>query len=144
MCWGRRAAASWHSCWARPIRRYVASSSPTCQATGCGRDSETPAWTLKGEPLPRVPGNFTAADLKLSGRDRFLKRLQEPTAVARAEIQVERIGGPVPMFSGKDDQLRPSDIFAARIPSVTATGRWRERGTMRRERLGRRDNCQPG
>jgi dienelactone hydrolase len=82
---------------------------------GLSDDSETPAWTLKGEPLPSVPSNFTAADLTLSGRDRFLKRLQDPTAVARAEIQVERIDGPVLMFSGKDDQLWPSDIFAARI-----------------------------
>ena len=82
---------------------------------GLSDDSETPAWTLKGAPLPGVPGHFTSADLALSGRDRFLKRLQDLTAVARAEIQVERIAGPVLLFSGKDDQLWPSDLFAARI-----------------------------
>ena len=92
---------------------------------GLSDDSETPAWTLKGEPLPRVPGNFTAADLTISGRDRFLKRLQDPTAVARAEIQVERIGGPVLMFSGKDDQLWPSDIFAGRIVERLKSHRFR-------------------
>jgi dienelactone hydrolase len=82
---------------------------------GLSDDSETPAWTLKGEPLPSVPSHFTSADLALSGRDRFLKRMQDAAAVARAEIQVERIDGPVLMFSGKDDQLWPSDVFAARI-----------------------------
>jgi dienelactone hydrolase len=82
---------------------------------GLSDDSETPAWTLKGEPLPSVPSHFTSADRALSGRDGFLKRLQDAAAVARAEIQVERIGGPVLMFSGKDDQLWPSDVFAARI-----------------------------
>ena len=57
---------------------------------------------------------FTSADLALSGRERFLKRLQDTAAVARAEIPVERIDAPVLMFSAKDDQLWPSDIFAAR------------------------------
>jgi pimeloyl-ACP methyl ester carboxylesterase len=82
---------------------------------GLSDDSETPAWTLNGKPLTSVPSHFTAADLALSGRDRFLKRLKDATAVARAEIPVERIGGPVLMFSGKDDQMWPSDIFAARV-----------------------------
>jgi len=82
---------------------------------GLSDDSETPAWTVKGEPLPSVLSRFTPADRALSGRDRFLKRMQDSAATARAEIQVERIDTPVLMFSGKDDQLWPSDIFAARI-----------------------------
>ena len=82
---------------------------------GLSDDSDTSAWTLNGKPLTRVPIHFTAADLALSGRDRFLKRLKDTVAVARAEIPVERIDGPVLMFSGKDDQLWPSDIFAARV-----------------------------
>ena len=81
---------------------------------GFSDDSETPAWTLNGKPLASVPGRFSPADLALSGRDRFLKRLKDPAAVARAEIPVERIAGPLLMFSGRDDQLWPSDIFAAR------------------------------
>ena len=32
-----------------------------------------------------------------------------------AAIAVERINGPLLLFSGKDDQLWPSDIFCARI-----------------------------
>lgn len=78
-------------------------------------DAETAAWTLKGTPIPNVPSHFTAADRELSSRDRFLKRLQDPVAVARAEIAVERIGGPLLLLSGKDDQLWPSERFATRI-----------------------------
>ena len=82
---------------------------------GISDDSETPAWTLKGEPVVSVPSHFTAADLKLPGRERFLKRLQDKAAAARAEIPVERIGGPLLMFSAKDDQVWPSDVFAPRV-----------------------------
>ena len=66
-------------------------------------------------PVPAVQGHFTPADLELSGRDRFLRRLKDPAAVARADIPVERIGGPLLMFSGKDDQVWPSEVFAERV-----------------------------
>jgi dienelactone hydrolase len=82
---------------------------------GLSDDSDAPAWTLNGKPVPGVQSRWTSADLALSGRDRFLARLQDEAAVARAEIQVERIDAPVLMFSGKDDQMWPSDIFAARV-----------------------------
>lgn len=82
---------------------------------GQSDDAETPAWTLQGKPLAWVPDHLDAADVALSERDRFLKRLEDTGAVARAEIPVERIDGPVLMFSGKDDQRWPSDIFAARV-----------------------------
>ena len=41
--------------------------------------------------------------------------MRDAGAVRRAEIPVERIGGPLLMFSGKDDQIWPSDVFAARV-----------------------------
>ena len=82
---------------------------------GLSNDSETPAWTMNGKPLVGVPGRFSQEDLKLSSRERFLKRMRDPAALERAAIPVERIGGPLLMFSGKDDQLWPSDIFASRV-----------------------------
>ena len=82
---------------------------------GLSTDAETPAWTLNGKPIPAVPGHFTQADLALSGRERFLRRLKDSEAVERAAIPVERISGPLLMFSGKDDLLWPSDLFAARV-----------------------------
>ena len=62
-----------------------------------------------------MPTRFTPADHALSGRERFLKRLQDPAAVARAEIAVERIAAPILLLSGKDDHIWPSDLFASRI-----------------------------
>jgi dienelactone hydrolase len=82
---------------------------------GLSDDSPVPAWTLEGKPLASMAGRFGPADLALSGRDRFLKRMRDSDAVRRAEIAVERIAGPLLMFSGKDDQLWPSDVFAARV-----------------------------
>ena len=43
--------------------------------------------------VPTMPAHFTAEDRALSGRDRFLKRLENRDEAARAEIAVERIGG---------------------------------------------------
>jgi len=82
---------------------------------GLSTDEEVPAWTLNGKPVPAVPAHFTAEDRAMSGRERFMQRLQNPAAVARAEIPVERIASPLLMFSGKDDQIWPSDLFAARV-----------------------------
>jgi dienelactone hydrolase len=82
---------------------------------GLSDDAETAAWTLNGKPLVSVRGKFGPADLTLPGRNRFLKRMNDTAAVARAAIPVERIGGPVLLFSGKDDQVWPSDVFAAQI-----------------------------
>jgi dienelactone hydrolase len=82
---------------------------------GLSDDSDTPAWTLHAQPVAGVQTRFTEADRALSSRDRFLTRLQDPTVVARAEIPVERIGGAVLLFAGKDDQLWPSDLSCARI-----------------------------
>ena len=83
---------------------------------GLSDDSETPAWTLKGEPLPSVPSHFTAADRALSGRDRFLKRMQDAARRgARRDSRSSASTAPVLLFSGKDDQVWPSDMFAARV-----------------------------
>ena len=82
---------------------------------GLSNDAETPAWTLNGKPLPAVPSNFGRADLTLAGRERFLKRMSAPGALSRAAIPVERIAGPILLISGKDDQLWPSDVFAAQV-----------------------------
>jgi len=82
---------------------------------GLSDDSDTPAWTLNGRPVAGVATRFTMADREISSRERFLRRLQDPAAVAPAEIAVERIAGPVLLFSSKDDQLWPSDLSCARI-----------------------------
>jgi dienelactone hydrolase len=97
------------------FRVVVANVPSSVRWPGLSDDSTAPAWTLNGKPLPDMATRFTRADLALAGRDRFLKRLQDKAAVARAEIPVERIAGPLLMFSAKDDQIWPSDVFASRV-----------------------------
>jgi len=97
------------------FRAVVANVPSNVVWPGLSDDSEVPAWTLNGRAVPSVPGRFSRADLALSGRDRFLRRLQDAAGVARAEIAVERIDAPLLLFSGKDDQLWPSDLFAERV-----------------------------
>ena len=97
------------------FRAVVANVPSSVIWPGLSDDSPAAAWTLEGKPLVSVPGRFTRADLDLSGRQRFLKRMNDRAALARAAIPVERIGSPLLMFSGKDDQLWPSDVFAAQV-----------------------------
>jgi len=84
---------------------------------GLSDDTVAAAWTVNGKALPAVPMRITPAERAMSSRERFLRRLQgaDAAGIARAEIAVERIGGPLLMFSGKDDQLWPSDVFCARV-----------------------------
>ena len=82
---------------------------------GQSGDSDAASWTLEGKPIAGVRTRFTQAELALSGRDRFLTRMRDKAAVARAEIPVERITAPLLMFSAKDDQIWPSDLFATRV-----------------------------
>lgn len=82
---------------------------------GLSDDTDTPAWTLKGQPLAAMPIHFGPEDHALIGRERFLKRMTDPAVVAKAAIPVERIGGAVLLFSGKDDLIWPSDVFASQI-----------------------------
>ncbi|HEX6976423.1 MAG TPA: acyl-CoA thioester hydrolase/BAAT C-terminal domain-containing protein [Vicinamibacterales bacterium] len=97
------------------FRAVVANVPSSVVWPGISDDSDIPAWTLAGKAVPRMTGRFGPADRGLSGRERFLKRMRDPAAVERASIPVERIGAPLLMFSAKDDQIWPSDLFAARV-----------------------------
>lgn len=58
-------------------------------------DSREPAWTFRGEPLPRIPNPFDILQAT-------------PDQLERAEIPVERTNGPVLLISGDADQVWPS------------------------------------
>ena len=99
----------------RAFRAVVANVPSSLVWPGLSDDSETPAWTSNGKALAAVPSNFSAADLTLQGRERFLRRMRDTAVTSRAVIQVERIAAPLLMFSAKDDQVWPSDVFAGQI-----------------------------
>jgi uncharacterized protein len=77
------------------------------------------SWTLEGEPLPFVEFAQPRYSEMLEGADSFFGKpvafrpfyegaLDDEEAVAAASIAVEKIGGPVLLISGTDDQLWPS------------------------------------
>jgi dienelactone hydrolase len=78
-----------------------------------------PAWTHRGAPLPYLfPPDAAARRAALeqraaargepvSYRSWYQENLADRAAAERAAIPVERIGGPVLLFSGEDDQLVP-------------------------------------
>jgi dienelactone hydrolase len=85
-----------------------------------------PAWTLGGKPLPAIPNtlypDFIATFLgdKLTGRPvrqtpLFLEDLAHFGDTARVEIPVEKIGAPLLLLAGRDDQIWPSAMMAERI-----------------------------
>ena len=81
---------------------------------------ESPPWTYQGKPISHMPPapeirrgmNGLRPDTPVRRTPIFLRRLEDTTAVAQATIPVERIGGPVLLVSGYDDQVWPSSIMA--------------------------------
>jgi len=70
------------------------------------------AWTLRGEQVPCIA--TTTRGLEVWNKSPvaltpwFLECLKNRESAERAQIAVEKIGGPVLMFSGTDDQMWPS------------------------------------
>ena len=80
------------------------------------RPTPRSAWTRGGHALPCA---FPIAPLSKrnrndawSLRDCFLRALERTHQIARAQIQVERILGPLLLVSGGNDQMWPSDVLA--------------------------------
>ena len=70
------------------------------------------AWTLGGEQVPCIATTTRGLEVwnksPVALTSWFLECLKNRESTARAEIAVEKIGGPVLMFSGTDDQMWPS------------------------------------
>ncbi|HVR48373.1 MAG TPA: acyl-CoA thioester hydrolase/BAAT C-terminal domain-containing protein [Pseudorhodoferax sp.] len=89
-----------------------------------GPDSRNgPAWILRGQPLPHLwQNNRTATwapwDEGPEPRrhaNALLTALQDPDAVERARIRVERIRGPVLLLSASDDGSWPSSLYGRMV-----------------------------
>jgi pimeloyl-ACP methyl ester carboxylesterase len=70
------------------------------------------AWTFRGEPVPCIATTTRGLEVwnksPVALRDWFLQCLKNRESAERAQIAVEKIGGPVLMFSGTDDRMWPS------------------------------------
>jgi dienelactone hydrolase len=89
-----------------------------------GPDSRNgPAWLWRGQPLPHLwEHNRTATwapwDEGPEPRrhtEALLTALQDPQAVERARIRVERIRGPVLLLSASDDGSWPSSLYGRMV-----------------------------
>ncbi|OZI57704.1 acyl-CoA thioesterase/bile acid-CoA:amino acid N-acyltransferase family protein [Bordetella genomosp. 4] len=84
---------------------------------------EGPTWLLGGKPVPHVwEGNRTATWAPFDEgpaphrhEKAILTALQDPEAVARARIPVERIQGPVMLLSGTEDGSWPSTLYSRMV-----------------------------
>ena len=84
------------------------------------------AWTLHGRPLPYIANTLNAGFVfgyllnRVTGTPvpqtpLFLKNLAQHGGTTAIEIPVEKIGGPVMVLAGRDDQIWPSPLMASRI-----------------------------
>ncbi len=106
---------------------------------------DQPAWIRDGKPLGFVPakgGAFSAAlgwlrsvilGRPMRQRQMFLTALRRSRP--EAEIEVERIRGPIVLISGLDDGLWPSADYAQRIVQRLRSRGWQ--GQVRDERIPR-------
>jgi dienelactone hydrolase len=104
---------------------YVPGAVVHCAQNACdpalGR--EGPAWIFRGRPLPHVWENNRSAtwapwDEGPEPRrhaDALLTALQDPEAVERARIPVEKIRGPVLLLSATDDGSWPSSLYGRMV-----------------------------
>jgi len=81
---------------------------------GIGGEGNAPraAWMHRGEPVafmesaPPDPAMWSKSPIPMTPW--FLESLKNAVSIERSAIAVERINGPVLMFSGSDDQMWPS------------------------------------
>lgn len=80
------------------------------------------AWSYQGKPVPfmsKLPDGRIAHELMRhdpgSNTPAFLLQLADKETVRQASISVEKIAGPVLLFSGEDDKLWPSAYMAEQV-----------------------------
>ncbi|GAB7531557.1 acyl-CoA thioester hydrolase/BAAT C-terminal domain-containing protein [Pseudomonas sp. 3A(2025)] len=83
-----------------------------------GRDG--PAWLYQGKPLVHVwnnnrTANWSARDAGQRNALSMLTALDDPEAVERARIPLEKIKGPVMLLSAGDDAAWPSSLFSRMV-----------------------------
>ncbi len=80
-------------------------------------DSLKASWTFKGKDIPYIPmPKLSAAkSTTINTLDYWSRGLSQKADLERAAIEVEKISGPILLFSGKDDELWPSAQMADMI-----------------------------
>ncbi len=101
----------------------IAATVPTSAIYG-SIQSDAPAWVYQGLPLgpsapfPELrfdPGVGQTPESALALTPFFLEGMKDRSAFAASRIPVEKIGCPLLLVSGEDDQMWPSTLFAEQI-----------------------------
>lgn len=92
-----------------------------------GRDG--PAWLLGGKPLVHVwndnrTASWAAFDAGARHAVSIRTALQDPAAVARARIRVERARAPIILLSGADDAAWPSSLYSRMVVDTLQAHRY--------------------
>jgi dienelactone hydrolase len=97
------------------IRAVVAGSPSDVVWQGIDRKAGTikSSWSVAGRPLPFVP--FAACEDCRSLGSLYVRSRGASAAVAAAAIPVERIRGPILLFSSESDAVWPSEAMAASL-----------------------------
>jgi len=76
-----------------------------------------PSWKYRGTDVPYVPMDKISGNNsnKIKTLDYWKKGLAKTDYVNQATIKVEKINGPILLFSGKDDRVWPSSLMADMI-----------------------------
>jgi len=79
--------------------------------------ANTSSWSFRGEEVPYVPASFRILGPTLKGDlfSAFSIMLEDKVAVKQAEIQVEKIAGPILLLSATDDEAWPATKMSNRI-----------------------------
>jgi dienelactone hydrolase len=106
------------------IKAVVASAPSHVAWQGVTGDPATvaPSWTYKGVPVPFVP--FDRSQPFTTTLDAYTRSLANRRAIEAAAIHVERIQGPILLFSGTDDKVWPSTLMAHLIIDRLARARF--------------------
>jgi dienelactone hydrolase len=76
-----------------------------------------PSWKYKGVDVPYIPMNkiIGIESNKIKMVEYWKKGLAKTDFIIQAAIKVEKVNGPIILFSGKDDKVWPSSIMADMI-----------------------------
>ncbi len=100
-----------------PEFRAIVAYVPSTLVYAWGRDGDRilSSWTFDGKGLPcaHVDGRRnTDREPPFSIRRGYEAALEDPEAIARASIALERTHGPILMITGEDDAMWPSSVYA--------------------------------
>ena len=98
-------------------KAVIAMSASNVSFPGITWSSNTSSWTYKNKEVPYVPATLKTILPSIKGDlyAAFSIMLEDEKAVKKAEIEVEKINGPILILSGKNDDQWPATLMSNKI-----------------------------